>query len=520
MAIKQLHYKDNHYQLKQVGDNIYKLYDDIVIDPIKSDDYNIHDNFLINEGNYFSLVENNTIKHPNTFKLRDNTYDFSKKEDTKPIVVEKTEVKTNHGYNTRDNLQGKNLIINFDSMEHLELTAPILKSGEWVNFVFVLNKPLNDEDDFLHKINELISKNTKDTELGNRCCRVFISVKEEIQQYNDLVLNRKRWFKTILKHKNNEDLQKVISTAIQTGDHDTSYTFVYCNDEDNDFKFTFDKSPSDGVHTIKSFSTVTTTEMKKECFVLIRSIRKFHNEPIYVVCDSSSRKFLRSRCKELDIKDVYYSIELDKKQIDELESSLSSTHLNLNKFHKKIPILKKMSAMRFALNKNDNTFFLDSDIIVASPLDSIYSHEIVLSPHYHFITMRRDHETTSGLYNAGYIFCANKDFPNWWETNYLNDSLFYEQECMNRIPANFNTDIFDRTHNVGFWRRYTKEDLEYIENNVGEIKSYHVHTNPKIDFLDTPCKKDTNRLVSSIREYHRSYKSFLIDIINQEFNCE
>ena len=106
--------------------------------------------------------------------------------------------------------------------------------------------------------------------------------------------------------------------------------------------------------------------------------------------------------------------------------------------------------MRFALNKNDNTFFLDSDIIVASPLDSIYSHEIVLSPHYHFITMRRDHETTSGSVQRVIFSVLIKIFLIG-ETNYLNDSLFYEQECMNRIPANFNTDIFDRTHNVGFY---------------------------------------------------------------------
>ena len=79
-----------------------------------------------------------------------------------------------------------------------------------------------------------------------------------------------------------------------------------------------------------------------------------------------------------------------------------------------------------------------------------------------------------GIYNAGYIFTDNKDFPDWWEHHYLNKSLFYEQECMNRIPEYFNTEVFTKNHNFGFWRN----DVEWTHTGPQinfHIKSFHHH---------------------------------------------
>ena len=46
-------------------------------------------------------------------------------------------------------------------------------------------------------------------------------------------------------------------------------------------------------HSIKSFSCVGTYEVKKELALCIYSIRCFHAEPIYVVCDTETKKYIK-----------------------------------------------------------------------------------------------------------------------------------------------------------------------------------------------------------------------------------
>ena len=72
-----------------------------------------------------------------------------------------------------------------------------------------------------------------------------------------------------------------------------------------------------------------------------------------------------------------------------------------------------------------------------------------------------------GFFNAGYVFCADANFPDFWRETYLNDSDFFEQECMNRICEKFDVGFFSELHNVGFWR-----ETYYLDEKV---KSFHVH---------------------------------------------
>ena len=126
---------------------------------------------------------------------------------------------------------------------------------------------------------------------------------------------------------------------------------------------------------------------------------------------------------------------------------------------------KKMEAMDFALKLHDNTFFLDTDIIVLDNLQEYFTAEVVLSPH--FYPKGKQHKGFEfGFYNAGYLFCANKGFPRFWRHLYLTDSTFFEQECMNRISDYYNIQTFSKEHNGGFWRG----DALPIE-----AKSVHTH---------------------------------------------
>tara|TARA_Y100000593_G_scaffold95087_1_gene199423 strand:- start:31281 stop:33818 length:2538 start_codon:yes stop_codon:yes gene_type:complete len=215
-------------------------------------------------------------------------------------------------------------------------------------------------------------------------------------------------------------------------------------------------------HTIQSFCTVATSNIKIEAAILIKSLRAFHEEPLYILCDTETKKFLEIEKFENVVYDTSLSINSLK---ETKEKFFSNKFTSINKYHKPECILSKMSAMDLALAQHDNTFFLDSDIVVLDSLQENFNKDIILSPHYHSHNKLKD-SFEYGLFNAGYIFCADKTFPEFWRDIYLNNSTFFEQEGLNHVVENYDIQIFSKLHNYGFWRKDSVPE---------KVKSFHVH---------------------------------------------
>ena len=45
-------------------------------------------------------------------------------------------------------------------------------------------------------------------------------------------------------------------------------------------------------HTIQSFCFVVTSNIKREAAMMLKSLRKFHKQPVYCICDEDSKRFL------------------------------------------------------------------------------------------------------------------------------------------------------------------------------------------------------------------------------------
>lgn len=202
-------------------------------------------------------------------------------------------------------------------------------------------------------------------------------------------------------------------------------------------------------HKIKSFCFVTTSNIKEEAGILLKSLREFHQEPVYVICDKETRIYL---AKEKINENVFFRTSAEQEHLDAIQKKVFDEHSCVaNKIHNAPAILKKMEVMDFALENEENTFFLDSDIIVLDNLQEYFTSSIVLSPHFYSgRNMTKGFEF--GFYNAGYLFCAEKGFPKFWRHIYLTNSTFFEQEGMNRISDYYNIQTFGEEHNVGFWR--------------------------------------------------------------------
>ena len=250
--------------------------------------------------------------------------------------------------------------------------------------------------------------------------------------------------------------------------------------------------------TIRSFCYTCTKELKKELAASIYSLRQFHHQPIFALVDTETKEYL----KTFNFSALHLKVGADSDHLQKELDLLGDTHDDLNTFHRKECIAKKMDAMSWALEIHDNTFFLDCDIIIVDSIQENFTSDICLSPHFH----TEDEEgqildDRVGIYNAGYVFCSNKEFPAWWKNNFLKDSKFYEQECMNRIPNNFSTQCFDRKHNVGFWRD------KYPE----VVRSFHLHLTKVFD------DKHPNSLktkIEGIRKFFKHYMSQNQDLYN------
>ena len=239
---------------------------------------------------------------------------------------------------------------------------------------------------------------------------------------------------------------------------------------------------------IQSFCYVCTKELKTELAVSIYSLRQFHSQPIFALVDQETKEHL----EKFNFSKIHIKVGANKEHLQKELDALGETYDDLKTFHRKECIAKKMDAMEWALERHDNTFFLDSDIIVIDNLQENFTSDVCISPHFHEQDQEgRDLDQRVGAYNAGYLFCSNKDFPKWWKSNFYNKSKFYEQECMNRIPDNFSTQCFPKDHNLGFWRK----GFGYINDDViigFKIKSFHLHLTTIFDSQQPESLKEKN----------------------------
>mgnify|MGYP003112359481 FL=1 len=251
---------------------------------------------------------------------------------------------------------------------------------------------------------------------------------------------------------------------------------------------------------LESFSFVCTKELMREGAVFIESVNLFYDLPIYVICDTETKRYFDS----LELKNLIFKLDAEEDILKEVKSKHFQTlYSEIKSPHRVECIFQKMAAMDFALSHHRNTFFLDCDIILVDKIDQNLNKEIILSPHYHCIKNTQN-SLKYGFFNAGYLFCADNTFPDYWKELYLTRSKFYEQECMNYIDEAFDTGIFDRRHNWGFWRNNF--------NIPKDMKSFHLHLTDGI----YKSKNAGQGIITMNQKIKDVFYKFLDDNLNRE----
>lgn len=229
------------------------------------------------------------------------------------------------------------------------------------------------------------------------------------------------------------------------------------------------KEQPEKYHKIQSFCFTTSINRISEAKILLKSLREHHSQPIFIHCDWFSQLVIeRLGYENLIIKPVINERYLKKIVKDHTKNKydiLEQVHHCRSDY-----IFAKLRCLKGAMMLYENTLFLDTDVIVLDDLQENFTTKVCLSPA-HFPSNIKHFGFEYGFYNAGYVFCANRGFPNFWIDRFLKDSTFYEQECMNRFSDHYNIQTFDNSHNYGFWRE---------QNEPKNPKSLHVHITDEI----------------------------------------
>jgi hypothetical protein len=204
-------------------------------------------------------------------------------------------------------------------------------------------------------------------------------------------------------------------------------------------------------------ATVTTTETLAECRLAVRTFQMTHpGVPVFVACTTPE---VQAAMAGPGVTALLQPLE-----------SLPEGVVIHNVYHRPDAIRNKMLVMRAALDAgHEDVALFDADLVWVQPLMVNREAELMLSLN---LSVTPDMNRTAGafgLFNAGLLWTARREFVDWWEDQYLHPRKgdFYEQSALGRAAAEFRTDYFPPGHNWGFWRG--------VPCGKRQVRSWHLH---------------------------------------------
>ena len=204
-----------------------------------------------------------------------------------------------------------------------------------------------------------------------------------------------------------------------------------------------------------SFCSIATKKSSVELFGLLLSIGIYHpNTKVFIMCDSYTKNYIKTSTPIPNIK-IYWRTELD--EYTNLERSTMESKGIFLQF-----LMNKIAIMKFALKHVADTLFLDSDVVLFSPITQINKNK-KLGVSKQYVVNKILEET--GYFNAGMIWTNNIQVCNDWKS-YCKKSHYYEQSAIESLVNKYPSFTFGEECNIQSWRYH-------FNNEVGvSLESY------------------------------------------------
>lgn len=220
-----------------------------------------------------------------------------------------------------------------------------------------------------------------------------------------------------------------------------------------------------------SFSTICTKQCKQELIGFLLSLSLHHPDAnTYVICDSDTKKCLDELTPKLKLK-IHWFVELNKySNMDRNEMEKRGVWSDFQ--------MAKADVIEKALINEEDTLFLDSDIIILDKIDCIdKTKQIGVSPQF----IKKSSVDSYGYYNGGVLWTKEKTIPNDWK-KYTKTSRYYDQASLEDLAKYYSFFEFGDNCNLQTWRFVS--GLE--PGNV--IASYINVKHNKVYYKDKPLK--------------------------------
>ena len=226
-----------------------------------------------------------------------------------------------------------------------------------------------------------------------------------------------------------------------------------------------------------SFCTICTEKCKNELSGLLLSLAIHHpNATIYIMSDTPTKEHIMN--DYIPPLNIVWFVELDK------YTHVTRADMERMGIFKEF-LYSKSVIMDKALEKETDTLFLDSDIIILDKISDINNNKKVgLSPGF----ISKDKAYIYGYYNAGMIWTKDKTMPSVWRT-LIKTSRYFEQACIEDLRSHFSYFEFGDNYNLQTWRfivgeepcekimSYIKVDTTTIKYKSKRLKFIHTHFN-------------------------------------------
>lgn len=162
----------------------------------------------------------------------------------------------------------------------------------------------------------------------------------------------------------------------------------------------------DNSKTPSSFCTICTNGCKDELVLWVLTLSIHHEKAnVYIMCDSESKETIDNLTPNVNERlNIHWLVELDEysnKTRKQMEDEKTWSDFQM----------KKAEVMSRALEKEEDTLFLDSDIVILDKINDVNkSMDLGVSPQY----IKDENVKEVGYYNGGMLWTKNKEVPKDW----------------------------------------------------------------------------------------------------------
>ena len=184
--------------------------------------------------------------------------------------------------------------------------------------------------------------------------------------------------------------------------------------------------------------------------------------------------------------------------------------------------MQKANVIKYALENEKDTMFLDSDIIFLNTINCIdKTKELGLSPHY----VKKTNTDEVGYFNGGCLWTKNKNVPDDW-IEFTKTSRYYDQASIEDLAKKYNFQELGKEVNFMPWRILLANNPEEVVNSIN-IKNNQINVdNEPLVFLhthfdDVRFTQINNIFINILRNSKRYRELLIIDrIINKNWTIK